>query len=146
VPDVTNETPGVSLNAALADDVIVMYPSGVIVPPMFCGRRAASDTVGMPVGGVVLSVAVSVAVADVVAGIVSVADIPDDSVPNVVVAGPLLFTESVFVELVVGAAVGGVPEPEPLPPPPHAVRLNPATIPKAANRVKPTEILTETSA
>jgi hypothetical protein len=33
-----------------AFDVIVKYASGVIVPPMFFGRRAALDTAGVPLG------------------------------------------------------------------------------------------------
>jgi hypothetical protein len=66
-------TAGVSPKLSDALDVIVKYASGVIVPPMFFGRRAALDTAGVPFGGVAVSVTLPVPEPVVVAGTCSVA-------------------------------------------------------------------------
>ena len=127
----------------LDDAVTLTYAIGVNVPPIVFGRRAASDTVGTPLGGVAESVAVSVAdVPLLVAGIVTLAVIPPVIVSKDAVAGPLPLTESDFVDVTVGVGVGdGVPPPTgvavglgvcgvadpPPPPPPHAARTAAAT-------------------
>jgi hypothetical protein len=122
------------LNVTLADDDMVTYAMGVRVPPIVAGRRALSDTVGMPVGAVAESVAVSVALPAVVAGIVTLAPMPPVIVSNDAVAGPVVLTASVFVDVVdpPPPPVGGVVELPP--PPPQAESKVAATTPATTRR------------
>jgi hypothetical protein len=90
---------------------MVMYAIGVRVPPIDFGRRAASDTVGTPLGGAAESVAVTVADPPIVAGIVMLPPMPAAIVSKDAVAVPVEVTVKDMVEVVgdplgVGVGVG----------------------------------------
>jgi hypothetical protein len=126
-------TPGVNAKDTLADDETVTYAIELSVPPIVAGRRAASDTVGTPLGGVAESVAVSVALPPVVFGIVTLAPMPPVIVSNDAEAGPDELTVSDFVD-VAAPPPGGTGADDPPPPPPQADSTAAATAPAMMRR------------
>jgi hypothetical protein len=117
-------TAGDSAKLSELFEVMVKYASGVIVPPTFFGRRAVLDTVGVPLGGVAVSVTLPPPDPLVVAGTCSVALMLPVIGPSVTDVGPLVDAVKLAVDevpLPPTPPPGGVTEPPPPPPPPpHA--------------------------